>query len=90
MTTNRSEHTLFTVMDAAEQAEVLSRIERLRQLLCELELVDLIERQKLRDRMQQELEAARIVVMGDGAPLTSPAVLSYCAKPDTDISHDAN
>lgn len=66
MTTNRSEHTLFTVMDAAEQAEVLSRIERLRQLLRELELVDLIERQKLRDRMQQELEAARIVVMGMG------------------------
>jgi hypothetical protein len=45
---------------------VLSRIERLRQLLRELELVDLIERQKLRDRMQQELEAARIVVMWMG------------------------
>jgi hypothetical protein len=66
MTINRSPRTLSGVMDAAEQAEVLSRIERLRQLLRELELVDLVERQKLRERMQQELEAAKIVVMKMG------------------------
>ena len=51
-------------IDDAEKAQILSRIERLQKLLADLEEVSAtaLERAKIRDRMRQELAAARIAV----------------------------
>jgi hypothetical protein len=51
-------------INEAERAQILSRIERLQKLLADLEHVSAtaLERAKIRDRMRQELEAARIAV----------------------------
>jgi hypothetical protein len=51
-------------IDDAERAQILSRIERLQKLLTDLEHVSTtaLERAKIRDRMRQELEAARATV----------------------------
>jgi hypothetical protein len=51
-------------IDDAERAQILSRIERLQSLLADLEHVSTtaLERAKIRDRMRQELEAARATV----------------------------
>jgi hypothetical protein len=55
-------------LDDAEKAQILSRIERLQKLLVDLEHVSAtaLERAKIRDRMRQELEAARIAVRTPG------------------------
>jgi hypothetical protein len=51
-------------LDEAEKAQILSRIERLQRLLVDLEHpnTSALERAKVRDRMKQELEAARQAV----------------------------
>ena len=55
-------------LDDAEKAQILSRIERLHKLITDLEqaATDPITRAKIRDRMRQELEAARIAVQRFG------------------------
>jgi hypothetical protein len=52
------------MIDPAEKAEVLSRLERLHELLAALDKVtgDTTERRKLRERMQRELDAAKTTV----------------------------
>jgi len=57
-------------LDDAEKAQILSRIERLQQLIGDLErsATNPVERAKIRDRMRQELEAARIAVQRFSAP----------------------
>ena len=48
---------------AEREKKVLSRIERLEQLLTELEHVSTpLERAKIRERMRQELAAARVAI----------------------------
>jgi hypothetical protein len=49
-------------LDDAEKAQILSRIERLEQLLTDLEQATTLERATIRDRMRQELAATRAAV----------------------------
>ena len=51
-------------LDDAEKAQILSRIERLQRLMTDLEQtsVSALDRAKIRERMKQELEAARLAV----------------------------
>jgi hypothetical protein len=51
-------------LDDAEKAQILSRIERLQMLIADLEhpSTSALDRAKIRDRMKQELEAARQAV----------------------------
>ena len=51
-------------LDDTEKAQILSRIERLEQLLTDLEQTSAtaLDRAKIRDRMRQELAAARATV----------------------------
>jgi hypothetical protein len=51
-------------LDDAEKAQILSRIERLQRLMTDLEQtsVSTLDRAKIRERMKQELEAARLAV----------------------------
>ena len=51
-------------LDDAEKAQILSRIERLQRLITDLEQtsVSALDRAKIRERMKQELEAARLAV----------------------------
>jgi hypothetical protein len=51
-------------LDDAEKAQILSRIERLQRLITDLEQtsVSTLDRAKIRERMKQELEAARLAV----------------------------
>jgi len=51
-------------LDEAEKAQILSRIERLQKLLTDLEqsATTALERAKIRERMRQELAAARSAV----------------------------
>jgi ribosome-associated translation inhibitor RaiA len=52
------------VFDDAERAQILSRLERLQALMTELESVaaTVTDRQRVRDRMKHEIEAAKETV----------------------------
>jgi hypothetical protein len=55
-------------LDETEKAQILSRIERLQKLLNDFERASAtaLERAKIRERMRQELEAARVAIRNLG------------------------
>jgi CheY-like chemotaxis protein len=54
------------MMTFDDTADVLARLDRLRHLIDALAQAGLVERQRLRDRLQQELEATKIAVRLSG------------------------